>query len=168
MLFVVAVDHTLKQGAGLIAQGTGIEMNQEEHGKDKAYNDVKDIIKEKSADVKYGGGNLLRKHQSDSGNDQQRHAKIHGKYVGNLLKGIKLLLFGNGEGVGLTFKNSHSIKHKLFPEFGPEVLSPFPIKHSITGDHISNDKNTIIDGKYNGANVMNSHRKPEGYQAAFS
>jgi len=44
------------------------------------------------------------------------------------------------------FKNPDSIEMKLFPQFGPEVFSPIPVKHAIPGNEVTDDKNTIVNG----------------------
>ena len=70
MLLVVAINHTLKQGAGFVTQGTRIEVDHQEDGKYKTNNNMQNIIKQKSADIKDGIGDSLRKHKSYSWNNQ--------------------------------------------------------------------------------------------------
>lgn len=115
VLLVVAVYHAFEQGTRLISQGAGIEVNHKEDGEYKAHDDMEDIVKQESAYIEYGVGYFLRKHECNSGDNQQGHTKIHGKYIGYFLQGIELLLLGDGEGMRSTFKNPDGIEMKLFP-----------------------------------------------------
>jgi hypothetical protein len=157
VLFVIAVYHALKQGDRFISQGTGIEVNQQEDGEYKAHDDMQDIVKQESANIEYGAGYFLRKHECNSGDNQQGHTKIHGKYIGYFLKRIEFLFLGDGEGMGITFKNSDGIELKLFPEFRPKVFSPLPVVHAISRKHIAKDKNPIVNGEDNSTYIMKHH-----------
>ena len=115
VLLVVAVDHALEECSRLISQCTGIDVNHKEEGKHKTNDDMKDIIKQESADLKYGIGYFLRVHKPNPGYYDQWHTQIHDHYIGYFLQGIELLFFGNGEWMRATFKNPDGVEMKLLP-----------------------------------------------------
>jgi hypothetical protein len=167
VFFVVSVNHAFEQGPGLISQSTGIQVNQQENGQHKSNNHMQHIIKQESADIEYGVGYELRKHKRNPGNDQQRHAQIHGKYVGYLLQRIELLFFGDRKGMRAPFKNSNGIEMKLFPEFGPEVFPPLPVIGAIACKHVANNKYPEIKGQNDTTNIVDGHRGLKRDQAGF-
>jgi hypothetical protein len=163
---VVTVDNPLEQGSGLVAQSACIQMNQQEYGQHKSNYHMQYIVKQESADVKYGIGYLFGEHECYPGDNQQGHAQIHGKYIRHFLQGIELLFFGDGEGMRIPFKYANGIKMKLFPEFGPQIFSPFAVIVAITREHITNDKHPKIDCEDDTANIVNGHRSPKRDQDA--
>ena len=65
----------------------------------------------------------------------------------------------------IALKNPDGIKVSLFPQFGPEILSPLPVIHSISRKHISQHKNTIVKRQNYSTNIMKSYGKPKGDKA---
>jgi hypothetical protein len=145
VLLVISGYHTLKKCPGFISQGTGIKVDEQEYREYKANDNMQDIIKQQTADVKYRIGYFLREHKCNPGYNQDWHAQIHGHNIGYFLQGVKLLFLGDREWMGFTFKNAYGIEKKLFPEFGPKVFSPLSVIPAIACNHVTDDKNSIID-----------------------
>jgi len=125
------------------------------------------IIKHQAADIEYIVRDQIREHQGNPGQYEQRHSEIHGNYVSELLKGVELLFFGDRKRMRLFFENPDRIKLKLLPEIDNKVLPPFSVIASISGNHISDNKNTVVQRNNNRSCIMHSDRHVKRNQAVL-